>query len=117
MGHVSLPDLLALVAELVEEEEPAKAVLLDEAGEAAEGEGSDDGQRELHHRVVGALVAGVAGGAGEDEVGEEGDSEGEEEEEGPGEEGVPGSRLVHTHPSQPRPEAPKLICRIRFRPI
>lgn len=76
LRHVVGSNGLALIAELIEEEEPSESVLADEAGEAEEGEGGDGGEGELHHGVVGAGVAGVAVGAGEEEVRRGGDGEG-----------------------------------------
>lgn len=80
LGNVAEADFLALTAELVEEEEPAEAIAIDEGGEAEEGDGGDDGEGELDDGVEGASVSGVAGGAGHEEVGEGGGDVGEEEE-------------------------------------
>lgn len=80
LGNVAEADFLALTAELVEEEETAEAIALDEGGEAEEGDGGDDGEGELDDGVEGASVSGVAGGAGHEEVGEGGGDVGEEEE-------------------------------------
>lgn len=80
LGNVAEADFLALTAELVEEEEPAEAIAIDEGGKAEEGDGGDDGEGELDDGVEGASVGGVAGGAGQEEVGEGGGDVGEEEE-------------------------------------
>lgn len=80
LGNVAEADFLALTAELVEEEETAEAIALDEGGEAEEGDGGDDGEGELDDGVEGASVSGVACGAGQEEVGEDGGDVGEEEE-------------------------------------
>lgn len=80
MGNVAEANFLALTAELVEEEEPAEAIALDEGGEEEEGDGGDDGEGELGDGVEGASVGGVAGGAGQEEVGESRGDVGEEEE-------------------------------------
>lgn len=114
MFCVALPHGLGLIAELVEEEEPAEAVPADESGEADEGEGGDAAQGELRHRVVGPAVA---IGAGEDKMGESGDHHGHPQENHPGEAGGPCVGLVHAQPFQPRPERLELVLGVRRRPL
>lgn len=68
LPRVTLSDGLALIPELIEEEEPPKAISPDEGRERNEGYGGDAGEGELRHGVVGAAVAAVAVGAGENEM-------------------------------------------------
>lgn len=112
LRHIVGSNGLALIAELIEEEEPPEAVLADEDGEAEEGEGGDGGEGELHHGVVGAGVAGVAVGAGEEEVRRGGDGDGEEEEQGPRERGGEGVGLVHAHPPDVGAERVELVVQV-----
>lgn len=90
---VAMADGLALAAELVEEEEPAEAVVADEGGEAEEGERGDRGERELHYGVVARVAAPplAIGVDDDDEVGGERHGGGEDEEHPPGERRPPGA--------------------------
>lgn len=72
---ITMADHIAVMAELVKEEEPAKAILLDEAREAEEGERSDNRERELHHHIIGAAMTGITSGASKDKMGKERDSD------------------------------------------
>lgn len=60
LRHVVGSHSFALIAELVEKEEPSETILPDEASEAEEGEGGDGGERDLHNAVVGPRVVAVA---------------------------------------------------------
>lgn len=114
---VASSDGLALVAELVEEEEAAEAVAADEGGEAEEGEGGDAAEGELGDGVVRAGVEVVAVGAGEDEMGEGGDDDGEGGEDEPGEESGPCIGLVDAEPFEPGSEIPELVHGVGRGPV
>jgi hypothetical protein len=96
--RVSASDRLALIDELVEEQEPPKTVLPNETGEAEEGERGEAAERELNDAVVGPGVFAVAGGAGQQEMGDQGHNDREQHEHEPGETRRPRVRLVHAHP-------------------
>lgn len=113
LSHVVGSNGLALVAELIEEEEPTEAVLPDEGGEAEKRERSEGAERELNDGVVGAGVSCVTGGAGEEEMGGGGDSHGEEEEDEPGEGGGEEVGLVDAHPSEVGSEGVELVVHVR----
>lgn len=53
---VACPDGLAVVPELVEQEEATEAVLSDEMRQADEGEGSEAAKRHLDNTVEGQVV-------------------------------------------------------------
>lgn len=110
---IALPHSLALIAELIEEQEPPQAVPADEGGQANEGEGGDATERELRHRVVGPAVLAVAFGASEYEMGESGDHDGHPQENDPRETGGPCSGLIEAQPFQPRPKRLKLVVGVR----
>ncbi|RZR98283.1 hypothetical protein BHM03_00027601 [Ensete ventricosum] len=76
--HVALLHLLTLLNQLVEKEEATKAVMADEGEEVELEEARSRGERELDHHIIGM----VGGGAGEDEVGSDGDEDIQEEEMG-----------------------------------
>lgn len=68
LSRVSISDRLALINELIEEQEPPKTVLPNEPGEADERQRGDAAERELNDAVVGPGVLAVAGGAGQQEM-------------------------------------------------
>ena len=113
---VALSDDLALIAKLVEEQKPPETVLADEMREADEGDGGDAAEGELRHSVVRPAVAGIAVGAGEDEVREGGDENGHGDEDEPREAGGPRIRLIHAQPFQPPAERLQLVVSVRRHP-
>ena len=100
-----MADLVAGIGQLVDEEEPPEAVLASPSGEADERHRGEERESNLGRDVVGTAVVGVAGGAGEEEVGRHGDAEGQQEEHRPRQPGAPQARLVHAEPPQERPQA------------
>lgn len=114
---VVLPHHLALVPKLIEEEEPPKAIVADEAGETEKGKHSDAAERHLNDGIVRAPVLGVTGGTGEQEMRHDRDGDGEEDEDGPREKPRGEGGLVDAHPSEPRSEALQLVLRVRDAPL
>lgn len=114
--RISLPYGLAVIPKLIKEQEPPQAVRPDEIGEADKRQRRDGAEGELDDGVVGAGVLGVAGGAGDQEVGCGGDDEGEEDEHRPREARRPGAGLVDAHPLEVRSEALELVLRVRHAP-
>lgn len=89
------------VGEPVEEEEPPEPILAGPPGEADEGDGGEDGERDLHDGLVRAAVVVVAGGVAlQAEEGCQGDGECQEEEDRPGKPRLPQGGLVHAHPPE-----------------
>lgn len=78
-------DAVALVAELVEEEEATEADAADDGRQADKRDGGGRGERDLDYGVIGAAV----GVEGEGEVREGGDGESQNGKEEPGDGGMP----------------------------
>lgn len=110
--RVVLPHHLAFIPKLIKEEKPPKAIIPDEPREAQKGEHCDAAERQLHNGIVGALMLGIAAGTGQQEMRHHRHGDGEEDEDGPGETPRGDRGLVDAHPSEPRPEALKLVLRV-----
>lgn len=109
MLSITISNGLALIPELIEEQESAQAEPADERGQTEEGQGGDAAEGELRHRVVGSAVEAVAVVAREHEMGEDRDDDGESEEDEPGEADGPRVGLIDAEPSEPRAEALELV--------
>lgn len=81
---IPLSDDLALIAELIEEQKPAYAVLPDEIGQTDEGEAGDAAERKLRDGVVRPVMEGIAMGAGQHKMRKGGDHNREDDEDEPG---------------------------------
>lgn len=113
LSRVSLSNRLALINQLIKEQEPPEPVFPHKPGQAHEGEGGDAAQRQLHDSVEGPRVLAVAGGAGQQEMGNRGHDDREEDEHGPRQTCCPNIRLVHAHPSEIGSETLQLVLRMR----
>lgn len=113
LSRISLSNCLALINQLIKEQEPPEPVLPDEPGQAHEGEGGDAAQRQLQDAVEGPRVLAVASGAGQQEMGNRGHDDREEDEHGPRQTRCPHIRLVHAHPLEIGSEALQLVLRVR----
>uniref|UniRef100_A0A2N9GV45 Uncharacterized protein n=1 Tax=Fagus sylvatica TaxID=28930 RepID=A0A2N9GV45_FAGSY len=102
---VTISNCLALINELIEEQESSKAVLTNEPRNTHERQRGDAAERELNDTVVWPGVLAVAGGASQHEMRDCGDDDGEEDEHGPRETDCPHVGLVHAHPSEIGSEA------------
>lgn len=103
-------DVLRVVAEAVEVEQPAQPTAADEGVERGVGERGGERERHLHLRVVGVpgRRRGVRGGR---------DGHAERGEDEPGDRGAgAGFRGVDAHPPQARAEAAELVARVRHGP-
>ena len=117
LAHVVHPNGLALIAELIKEEEPPESIFPDEPCEAQKRHRSHGAEGELYDGVIWAGVAGVAGGAGEEEVRRGGDGHREEEEHQPWKGGGKEAGLVDAHPPQVGAEAVELVVHVRHGPV
>lgn len=77
--YVALSHPLALLNQLVEEEEATRVVMVDEVGEAEVGDTEGGGEGKLDHHVIDT----TGGGIWEDEVGGDSDEDAQEEKDGP----------------------------------
>ncbi|BAS89423.1 Os04g0447950, partial [Oryza sativa Japonica Group] len=101
-------DVLGVVPEPVEVEQPAQAAAPDEPGEREVGERRGEGERRLHLPVVGA--------ARQRGARRRRDGHGEQREHEPRRDGAGAVRVLDAHPPQARPEAAQLVARVRHGP-
>lgn len=105
---------LALIAELVQEQESPESEPPHEPRKAHKRQRSDAAQRQLHDGVVWPGVLGVAGVAGQEEMRRGGDDDGEEEEHEPGEARSEHAGLVYAGPSEVGSEEVELVPHVRY---
>ena len=91
---IAVADLFRFFRQPSEEQEPAEAVFSCEGRDAEEGDGGEEGEGELSDGIEGPLVAGIAVGAGEYQVGYEGEADVEDEKHGPRQPSSPQTRII-----------------------